>query len=996
MCSHSINAGLELPKGLPMNSTDDRAKSLFLDAAEIAAPEERMAFIETQCAGDEALRDEVLDLLRHQQSLGSFLDTPPPGLGVTLDRSVSESPGTIIGPYKLLQQIGEGGMGVVFMAEQTAPLRRTVAFKIIKPGMDSRQVVARFEAERQAVAMMDHPNIAKVLDAGATEDGRPYFVMELVKGFPITAYCDEKSLPLRERLALFATVCQAVQHAHQKGIIHRDLKPSNVLIALYDGRPVPKIIDFGVAKAIGPKLTERTLFTEFGVVVGTLEYMSPEQAELNQLDVDTRSDIYGLGVLLYELLTGTTPLERERIKQSALLDMLRVIREEEPPTPSSRLSAIQNSSAIDANRSLVPKQLSQVVRGELDWVVMKALEKERHRRYATANDLALDVARFLADEPVEAVPPSATYRFRKFASRNKAAMAGAALVATALVLGTAVSIWQATLARRAETLAQRRLDSEQKALQKATDEAVKATTTSELLQQMLGLANPSAAKGTSYTVRQMLDDFSVDLGDKLRDQPEAEAAIRATIGNAYRGLQAFDKAEPHLKSALDLRVRAFGSEHAEVVLSLVDYSANLFGRGDVVGAEARAREALAIHRKLNLPDNAAIRVLSTLQFYLVVQAKYEEAEQLAQEALEIARRHPNQYPEEANVLHSLADAAAQQGHAEKAEQFARQSVAMHHSRHGANHPETAHGLFVLAKSLHDLQKFDEAEIRFREALAIQRHHYDDCQTPVLAAAAALAETLRAKGDQAGLDALRAAVDLSASRPEEWESWYFRGSYYAALGDWEPAGAAFAKAAELESDPDQVRYLYYLCLVSLACNDQIGYRETCERLVRRVEELKTPRSAMIAAWACLLAPDSVGVPSELVSLVQYSDEGDSKDPQYLSSLGAALYRAGRFDEAKHRLIEAIAATPVDSSDLRAVTYSRLFLAMSDQRLGRSEEAQQFLSQAVQTIDQPASVGERQLAEAWHSLLPLQLLRQEAERVLAQENEDPTPTSGNVPK
>ncbi|MBA4107863.1 MAG: serine/threonine protein kinase [Pirellula sp.] len=972
-----------------MTSTDDRVKSIFLNAAEITAPDKRRAFIETQCAGDEALRDEVIDLLRHQQSLGSFLDTPPPGLGVTLDQSVSEGPGTIIGPYKLLQQIGEGGMGVVFMAEQIHPLRRTVALKIIKPGMDTRQVIARFEAERQAVAMMDHPNIAKVLDAGTTGTNRPYFVMELVKGAPITNYCDEKHLPLRERLALFVTVCHAVQHAHQKGIIHRDLKPSNVLVALYDGRPVPKIIDFGVAKAIGPKLTERTLFTEFGVVVGTLEYMSPEQAELNQLDVDTRSDIYGLGVLLYELLTGTPPLDRDRIKKSALVDILRVIREEEPPTPSSRLSNAQKSSAIAVNRSAEPKQLSEMVRGELDWVVMKALEKERHRRYATANDLALDVERFLADEPVEAFPPSATYRFRKFASRNKAAMAGAALVAAALVLGTAVSIWQATLA-------QRRLESEQEARQLATAEAIKATTISALLQQMLGLANPSADKGTDYTVRQMLDDFAVDLGDKLRDQPEAEAAIRATIGNAYRGLQAFDKAESHLKSALDLRIHVFGPEHAEVAHSLVDYSANLFGRGDVVGAETRAREALAIHRKLNLTDGAAIRVLSTLQFYLAVQAKFEEAERLAQEALGLAQRHPGEFPEEANVLHNLAHAAAHQDDAAKAEQLARMSIEMHHARHGANHPETAHGIFVLARSLHDQQKFDEAEISFREALAIQRNHYDDSQTPVLAAAAALAETLRAKGDQTGLDALRAAIDLSSSRPEEWESWYFRGSYYAALGDWKPAGAAFAKAAELESDPDQIRYLYYLSLVSLAGDDQIGYRRTCARLVRRAEELKTPRAATIAAWACLLAPDSVGASGELVSLVQRGHEGISKDPQYLSTLGAALYRAGRFDEAKHRFVEAIAATPADSSDLRAVTYSRLFLAMAHQRLGRAEEAQHFLNQAIQAIDQPASIGERKLAEAWHSLLPLQLLRQEAERILVQEDEDPTTTSDKVPK
>jgi serine/threonine protein kinase len=327
--------------------------------------------------------------------------------------------GTAIGPYKLIQAIGEGGMGTVWMAQQTAPVKRLVALKVIKPGMDSRQVLARFEAERQAVALMDHPNIARVLDAGATAAGRPYFVMELVKGVPITRYCDDHRLTPRQRLELFVPVCQAVQHAHQKGVIHRDLKPSNVLVAQYDGRPVPKIIDFGIAKATGQQLTEHTLVTGFGAVVGTLEYMSPEQAELNQLDIDTRSDIYSLGVLLYELLTGSTPLEKKRLKEAALLEVLRVIREEEPPRPSARLSTTDELPAVAANRGMEPKRLSGMVRGELDWIVMKCLEKDRSRRYETANGLAADVQRYLADEPVLACPPSAGYRLHKFARRHK-------------------------------------------------------------------------------------------------------------------------------------------------------------------------------------------------------------------------------------------------------------------------------------------------------------------------------------------------------------------------------------------------------------------------------------------------------------------------------------------------------------------------------------------------------------------------------------------------
>src|SRR5207237_743275 len=326
-----------------------------------------------------------------------------------------EAAGTVIGPYKLWQQIGEGGMGTVYMAEQTQPVQRKVALKVIKPGMDSRQVIARFETERQALAMMDHVNIARILDAGATATGRPYFVMELVHGVPITRYCDDHRLTPRERLELFVPVCQAIQHAHQKGIIHRDIKPSNVMITLYDGKPVPKVIDFGVAKATEQKLTERTLFTQYGTLVGTLEYMSPEQAEMSALGVDTRSDIYSLGVLLYELLTGSTPLTHKRMKDAAYAEILRMIKEEEPPRPSTRLSDSGEALAsISALRKTEPAKLTKLMRGELDWIVMKTLEKDRNRRYETANGLAADVQRYLSDEAVEACPPSAWYRFRKF------------------------------------------------------------------------------------------------------------------------------------------------------------------------------------------------------------------------------------------------------------------------------------------------------------------------------------------------------------------------------------------------------------------------------------------------------------------------------------------------------------------------------------------------------------------------------------------------------
>jgi WD40 repeat protein/serine/threonine protein kinase len=400
-------------------------------------PADRAAYLDRACAGRPELRFAVEGLLRANVGASGFLGGPAPGLVATIDLpAVTERPGTEIGPYKLMEQIGEGGFGLVFVAEQTRPVRRKVALKIIKPGMDTRQVVARFEAERQALALMDHPNIAKVLDGGETINGRPYFVMELVKGVAVTDYCDQHRLTPRERLGLFLDVGTAVQHAHQKGVIHRDLKPSNVLVVSHDGTPVVKVIDFGIAKAVGQQLTDKTIYTQFAQLVGTPLYMSPEQAGQSGLDVDTRSDIYSLGVLLYELLTGATPFTRERFQQAAYEEIRRIIREEEPPRPSTRISTLGPAAAtVSARRQTEPRQLQAVIAGELDWIVMKCLEKDRNRRYETAASLAADVRRFLGDEPVQACPPSAWYRFKKFSRRNRREVLAAGVAAVAGVAG---------------------------------------------------------------------------------------------------------------------------------------------------------------------------------------------------------------------------------------------------------------------------------------------------------------------------------------------------------------------------------------------------------------------------------------------------------------------------------------------------------------------------------------------------------------------------------
>jgi WD40 repeat protein/serine/threonine protein kinase len=455
----------------------DREVALFAAAMEKRTRAERAAYLEGACGDDLALRARLEALLAAQEASDSVLEAGGASMASTLpSRPLPEGPGTVIGPYKLLQQIGEGGMGVVYMAEQQEPIRRKVALKIMKPGLDSEQVIARFEAERQALALMDHQNIARVLDAGTTASSRPYFVMELVHGVPITQFCDTNKLTTRERLALFVPVCQAIQHAHQKGIIHRDIKPSNVLVTLYDDRPVPKVIDFGVAKAIEQRLTEKTMFTQFGTLVGTFEYMSPEQAEMNAFGVDTRSDIYSLGVLLYELLTGTTPLERVRLRAAALDEMVRLIKEEEAPRPSKRLSSSNNLPKIAAARKTEPARLSKLVRGEIDWIVMKCLDKDRSRRYDTASALARDVERYLADEPVEACPPSARYRLSKLARRYKKPLVTAAaflvLLVAGLVLSTVLAVWA--------TSAEREANRQRMASDDAKREAVEAKTEADV------------------------------------------------------------------------------------------------------------------------------------------------------------------------------------------------------------------------------------------------------------------------------------------------------------------------------------------------------------------------------------------------------------------------------------------------------------------------------------------------------------------------------------
>ena len=649
-----------------MTQLDEEA--IFHVARKIEPPEARAAYLWQVCGEDGGLRGRVEALLRVQELEASFLESP--ALGPTAsaaEEAMPEGRGTVIGPYKLLEVIGEGGMGVVYMADQAEPVRRRVALKVIKPGMDSRQVIARFEAERQALALMDHPNIAKVLDAGATDSGRPYFVMELVRGIPITDYCDRTRLPVRGRLELFEQVCRAVQHAHQKGIIHRDLKPSNILVTLHDGVPVPKVIDFGIAKATGQSLTDKTLFTGFLQLVGTPLYMSPEQAEVSGLDVDTRSDVYSLGVLLYELLTGTTPFDREAFRTAALDEIRRIIREQEPPTPSSRLSTLGATLAtISADRGSDPRRLGGLVRGELDWIALKALEKDRRRRYESAGSLAADVRRHLDGEAVEAHPPSAWYRIGKLARRNRAALTTAAAVVLALLAGTAVSTWQAIRAGRAEqkvAAALGRAEQRSQLARRAVDDMYTQVAEEWLADD--GALTPLQREFLEKALA-FYEEFAAEEGrDPAVRHEAAEAAGR--VGEIRRQLGLFQEAEASYRLALR-RFARLAEEYPDRPEFRQGQARTQDRIGATLGALDRHREAevatrlaLAQWRTLvaDFPDDpenhrGLAKAHSSLSSVLETTGRRAEAEQVCREGRDLWQALVDRGPAGPDDRHGLA------------------------------------------------------------------------------------------------------------------------------------------------------------------------------------------------------------------------------------------------------------------------------------------------------------------------------------------------------
>ncbi|MBL8763923.1 MAG: serine/threonine protein kinase [Phycisphaerae bacterium] len=821
--------------------------------------------------------------------------------GVT-QGALLEGIGSVVGPYKLLEVLGEGGFGTVYLSEQREPVTRRVALKILKPGMDSREVLARFEAERQALALMDHPNVATIFDAGMSESGRPYFAMEHVRGVPLTEYCDQNKLTTRERLELFIPVCHAVQHAHQKGIIHRDIKPSNVLVTLKDGRPMPKVIDFGVAKAVSQRLSERTIFTEQGRLLGTPEYMSPEQAGTTGLDVDTRTDIYSLGVVLYQLLSGSLPFDSKTLRRAGFDEIVRIIREEEPPKLSTRLSDLgELQTEMAQKRRSNPRTLVTQLRGELEWITMRSMEKDRTRRYPTAQELAEDVRRYLDNEPVLASPPSLTYRARKFVRRHRVAVFGGLALGSVLLVGlvgTTAGLARAVAAERRATrdrdaarLAQARAETAEKAeraerdkteqeRQRAEREAAKSQAVSEYLRDLLASADPQN-QGRDVTVRQTLER-SVDLlATSFRAQPETRSAVRQSIALTYMGLGAFEQAEGQLREVLRERERVFGAESVEVAESLNALGLTLYYMGNLDAAEREQRRSMQLRINLLGPGHhLAAESMNDLALVLRDKGNPSEAEVMLNRAIQIREKRLG--ATHGLVGRSLANLAVTQWelgkHAEAERSFA-SALDVQRSWFGAESLDAARTLGNFAQFLNERGNLGQAEPLLREALAARRALQGDQHPEVGAVLTNLGLLLQTKGDLKGAEPiLREALGIARSirRPGELPSidqeLLNLGNLLYDLGKTDDATGLARHAVELarrrfQEAPDHRLLAFPLLLLGRIESDR-GDATVGEALLREAERI----------------------------LAAQPDQGGWVLFQTRSALGGCLTRQGKLDEA----------------------------------------------------------------------------------------------------
>jgi serine/threonine protein kinase len=915
------------------------AETIFIAVLELL-PTERPAYLDAACGDNPKLRQRVEALLRAHEAPEGFLPedpgVPPPSAQSPshagfLAAQLSEKQGDIIGHYKLLEKIGEGGCGVVYMAEQEEPVRRKVALKVIKLGMDTKSVIARFEAERQALALMDHSNIAKVLDAGATDTGRPYFVMELVGGIKLTEYCDRNRLGMRQRLDLFIQVCRAIQHAHQKGIIHRDIKPSNVLVAEQDGIPIPKVIDFGIAKATEGKLTDDTVFTAFEHFLGTPAYMSPEQAQLGGLDVDTRSDIYSLGVLLYELLTGKTPFDTKELLAVGLDAMRRTICEKEPPTPSTRLSQELESTKPESRTQkaeIATRELVKLVRGDLDWIVMKCLEKDRARRYETANGLATDIARHLNNEPVVASPPGNIYRLQKLIHRNQMVFAAAGAVALALVLGLGLSTWlffRERAARREQTRLRQQAQNEKAAAQTA---AVKSEQVAEFLKDMLQGVGPSTARGRDTAMlHEILDKTATRIGRDLTNQPDVELELCSMLADTYWDLGLYRQSEEIAQQCLRL-ARTNGGEESEAFADALD----MLGKareylGHLSEAEDIDRRALALRRKLLGDEHLAVaRSLNALAQVLLLQGKLAEAEPLFREALAKRRRLlGDDHSETAASLGNLSAVLQQEGRFAEAEPLRRAALATHRRTLGEKHPNVAKSLGALGQILLAVGKPAEAEAALREGLALARGLYGNEHRDVALSLNSLAQALDAQGKKEEAEKLlRESLEMSRKLFGEEHAEVARALDGLAIvlckeDKMEEAESLSREALALRRKlwanphPDVAYSLNNLGSILVPRGKLDEAVALFHESLPIFEETLGPRHLQVAATYGNLAatlrrqgkfPEAEAALREVVAIQKASSPEGHAEPEWLDNLAAALREQNKLSEAENVLREAL--------------------------------------------------------------------------------------------
>ena len=712
--------GNESIRGMRLDLSPERWRriSALADEALDLPPVERSQYLDRACSGDPDLRGEVETLLLADREAGAFLGEAAAVRAGTLLREMLELEekestsmiGQVVGNWRLVRRLGQGGMGVVYLAERIGgEFRQTVALKLIKHGMDTKEVIVRFEAERQALGLMDHATIAKIYDAGTTSDGRPYFAMEYVEGIPITEHCDRHELTTRERLDLFVQVCEGVQHAHQKAVIHRDLKPSNVLVGMQGERPAVKIIDFGVAKALAGRPAHRTIFTELGMMIGTPEYMSPEQAGTSGQDVDTRSDVYSLGVMLYELLVGALPFERRELREAGFDEILRRIREEDPPRPSARLTTLGARSTESARRRRAdPKSLHRQIQGDLDWITMRALEKSPARRYGSPSDLADDIRRHLNLEPVLAHAPSAAYRARKFVRRHRLGVAAATVMAAGLAAGVVVATVGLVRARRAEA--------------HALQEAQAKGQVAEFLEGLFKVSNPGEARGNSITARELLDKAAGTIDTRLSGQPEIRAEMAAIMGRVYLNLGLYAPAESLTRKAVEIRKRNLGSEHPDTLDSVSTLGWICLEAGRYADAERLLADTLAIERRvLGAEHHETRESMDHLAMVYWRQRRYAEAEKLDLEALELSKRllGPD-HLETVRMDLNLANVYSSQDRYEEAERYQRQGLDSFKRTLGPEHPETLGAMHNLAITYEDLGRFPEAEHLYLDTLAIEK------------------------------------------------------------------------------------------------------------------------------------------------------------------------------------------------------------------------------------------------------------------------------------